>query len=274
MFTVLSIDKREHKGVLGRVAGRFAFNTLKKTRVEGEGVSFLRLRYISANGRVNTKKLSKILRKAGSQVVYSGDVPLEMKPFVPLELRSRLCSNMALEVLSIMSEVPKGMQIGIYDPRGDFTDLSEMLLQYTDNLVVITRNHCAYREEASRLMLETGAVLRISRNVYSLEKCRLIVAPVTLREKFMPDPKAVILTCAEPQVPLCCRVYYKYSFRLPKAFDKLRDEDVDAEAFGGALYSLSRVYDIGSLVPFLCVNAVDSQTTLSLRKYFEEQFTT
>ena len=274
MFTVLSIEKRKYKGILGRILRKLPINSLEKTKVEVEDISFLRLRYVSRNGRVNQKKISKILRKVGGEVVYSGDELMTVKPFVPIELRGRLCSNMALEVLSIMEEVPRGMRIGIYDPHGDFTDLSELLLRFTDNLVVVTKNHTAYREEASRLISETGAVLRISRNVYSFEKCHLIVAPEVIREKFMPDPRAVVLTCAEPKVSLCCRVYYKYSFRLPKALDRLRDEDTDTEAFGGALYSLCRVYSIGSLVPFLCVNRFDSQITLSLRKYFEEQFTT
>lgn len=274
MFTVLSVDKRVYSGIFRGIIRKLPLNSLKVRRTEGEGYSFWSLDYLSRNGRINQKKISRMLNRIGKPVVYSGDEPMPFDTFVPTELRGRLCSNMALEVLSVMDEVPRDMRIGIYDPLGDFTDLSELLLGVTDNLVVVTKNHCAYKEEAARLISETGAVLRISRNVYSFEKCHLIIAPTAIKEKFMPDPRTVILTCAEPQVPLCCRIYCKYSFRLQKEFDRLRKESTDTEIFGGALYSLCRIHQIGSLVPFLCSNRCDSQTTLSLRKYFEEQLNT
>lgn len=274
MFTVLSIDKRVYSGIFKRIIRKLPLNSLRVQRVAGEGYSFWRVEYLSRNGKVNLKKISKIIKRVGKPVVYSGDEHVPFDTFVPTELRGRLCSNMALEVLCVMEQVPRNMKIGIYDPQGDFTDLPEHLLKYSDNLVVVTKNHRVYREEASRLMSETGAVLRISRNVYSLEKCSLIIAPDVIKEKFMPDPRTIVLTCAEPQVSLCCRVYYRYSFRLSKDFDLLRPESTDTEAFGGALYSLCRIYGIGSLTPFMCVNRYDSQTTLSLRKYFEEQQST
>lgn len=274
MFTVLSIDKRVYSGIFKRIIRKLPLNSLRVHRVEGEGYSFWRVEYLSRNGKVNLKKISKIIKRVGKPVVYSGDEHVPFDTFVPTELRGRLCSNMALEVLCVMEQVPRNIKIGVYDPQGDFTDLPEHLLKYSDNLVVVTKNHRAYREEASRLMSETGAVLRISRNVYSLEKCSLVIAPDVIKEKFMPDPGAIVLTCAEPRIPLCCRVYYRYSFRLPKEFDRLRGEKTDTEAFGGALYSLCRIYGIGSLVPFMCVNRYDSQTTLSLRKYFEEHQST
>ena len=236
------------------------------------------LDYLARNGRINWKKIGKRVRKEGGRVVYTGkhnvDPSAGFTPFVPIELRQRLCTNMALEVLDIMESVPKGLRVGLYDPTGDFASFVPYILKYTDNPLVVTRNMKMYCDLADEIISETGAVLRPVRNVSALSGCGFIIAPSVIKERFYPMPKAVVLTSVCPKVSLPCSVYYKYSFRLPKELDSLRPQGTDAEFFGGALYSLCNVYSVGSLVPFVCTNHADSQTTLSLKKYFEEQFGT
>ena len=195
-------------------------------------------------------------------------------PFEPFGLRQRLCSNMAIEVLGIMEEVPCRLRIGIYDPAGDFTDLAPFLLRYTDNLCVVTKNHRIYSDLSRTLINETGAVLRVSRSVSALANCGLIISPAVIGERFTPLSSAVVLTSCRPKVHLPCSVYFKYSLRLPKAFQSLCPDGVDSEVFCGALYSLCGIYRLGSLVPFVCTNSENSQTTLSLRNFLWEQFGT
>lgn len=278
MLTVLSVDKRELTGRLKKILRKLPINSMRVTRDTQQGITLNHIEYISRNGRVDWRKICRAAKEGRVNLVYSGreEVPPDcgIVPFVPAMLRQRLCGNMVLEILELMKEMPRKFKIGLYDPWGDFCDLAEHILRFTSNFVVVAKNVGLYTEQAGRLLCETGAVLCVSRNICSLSDCGLIVSPDRIDEKFTPMTKAVLLTSREPCVPLACRVYCRYSLRLPQEFDALRPESVDAELFGGALYSLCSVYSLGSVVPFVCVGCGDTQTTLSLRKYFSECFGT
>ncbi len=278
MLTVLSVEKREPKGRFSAILKRLPLNSLKVTQKTQQGITVNNLEYISRNGRIDWSRICRAAKEGRVNLVYSGgeEIPQDcgIVPFVPASLRQRLCGNMVLEVLELMKEMPPKLRIGLYDPWGDFCDLAEHILRFTSDFVVVTKNVGLYTEQAGRLLSETGAVLCVSRNMCTLSDCGLIVSPDRIDEKFTPMTKAVLLTSREPCVPLSCRVYCRYSFRLPVEFEELRPEKTDAEFFGGALYSLCSVYSLGSLVPFVCMSAADTQTTLSLRKYFVDCFST
>ncbi len=278
MLTVLRIDKREPKGRWGAILKRLPINSMKVFQKTQQGITVNNLEYISRNGRIDWSRISRAVKDGRVNLVYSGqeEIPLDsgIVPFVPASLRQRLCGNMVLELLELMKELPPKLKIGLYDPWGDFCDLAEHILRFTSDFVVVTKNVGLYTEQAGRLLSETGAVLCISRNMCTFSDCGLIVSPDRIEEKFTPMSKAVLLTSREPCVPLACRVYHRYSFRLPMEFEALRPEGTDSEVFGGALYSLCSVYSLGSIVPFVCMSAADTQTTLSLRKYFMDCFST
>lgn len=278
MLTVLNIENRMKGGRWGKLLSGLSLNSLRVSQASLGEISVTTLSYVCRNGRVDWDRIS---RKAGENrrdLVYCGksEIPeaCGVIPFEPTALRQRLCSNMALEVLELMKELPPKLKVGVYDPRGEFCDLGEFLLRYTVDPVIVTKNRSFYTQQAQRILEETGGVIRVSRNMSALSACGLIISPERIDEAFTPMTKAVVLTSAVPKVPLCCRVYYRYSFRLPKELESIRPEGTDAEAFGGALYSLCGVYSLGSVVPFVCMNGSDTQTTLSLRKYFAECFGT
>ncbi len=277
MFTVLNIERWEQKGLL-RILGRFLYNSMKCYYADNKDFKIEYLDYVSRNGRINWKKIGKRVRQTQGRVVYGGNEEVDSSagfiPFVPSELRSRLCTNMALEILDIMEEVPENLQVGVYDPTGDFAPFVPYLIKYTDKIVLVTKNLKMYSALSEDLISETGAVLRPVRSMSALSDCGFIVAPSVIKERFLPKSNAMVLTSVSPKVSLPCSVYYRYSFRLPKELESLRPQSVDAELFGGALYSLCNVHQIGSLVPFVCTNNTDSQTTVSLRKYLMEQFGT
>lgn len=277
MFTVLSIERWEQKGFL-KIFGLFFKNSIKHYSADTGSFKINYIDFLARNGRINWKKIGRKINKIGAPVVYSGreEIPefCSFSSFVPVELRSRLCSNMSLEVLDIMKSDRVNLRVGFYDPAGDYADFIPYLLKFTDNPVVVTKNMELYSALSQELIFDTGAVLRPVRNLSALSNCGLIIAPSVIKEKFTPMSKAVVLTSLKPKVYLPCSVYYKYSFRLPKALENFRPQDTDTEAFGGALYSLCNVFSVGSLVPFVCANDTLSQTTLSLKKYFIEQFST
>ncbi len=273
MLTVLSVEDKICKGSFFR---RFFVNSLKVRVHQSDEFEIRYLEYICRNGKVNWHKISKKAGEGRAELVYGGKetVPKDsgITLFEPTELRTRLCSNMALEVLELMKEIPKNLRVGLYDPQGEHSDLCERLLEYTCDFTVVTHNKAFYTQQAKILLEEKGVVLRVCSKVAALSRCGLIISPAPVREPFVPMTKAVVLTSLRPSVSLPCRVYSRYSLSLPKEIETLRPRDVPAEIFGGALYSICSVYEIGSCVPFVCVSDTDTQTTLSLRKYFRECF--
>ena len=275
MLTVLSVRKKQHSGESLR---RFGVNSLKTKVKSAQGIDIRFLEYICRNGRINGARICKKAKEGRSSLVYSGQDDISdnssVTVFEPLELRRRLCSNMALEVLEIMKSVPDNLRVGLYDPKGEYSDICMCILEHTRDFTVVSRNKALYTEQAKVLLEEKGIVLRACSKVSALSGCGLIIAPEVISEPFVPMSKTVVLTVSRPLVALGCRVYYEYSFSLPKEFEALRPEDVRAEDFGGALYSLCGVYSIGSIVPFVCTGQGDTQTTVSLRKYLSECFGT
>ncbi len=277
MLTVLTIDNRTYKGKWGRFLSAISINSLK-VQVHKDPVAIKHLRYINRRGKINWNKISKAAGEGRARLIYSGEFPVPddtgIKVFEPLELRQRLCGNMALAVLDVMRNVPKKLRIGLYDPDGEYTDLPEHLLKYTDNLIVVTKNYSVYREQADRLLTETGAVLCVSPHVSLLSTCGFIISPSVIDSAFTPQTSAVVLSSMKPTVSLSCRVYYKYSFSLEHKLRELKPEGVDTEVFAGGLYSLCGFYGLGSAVPLVCSSVSDTQTTLSLRRYLTECFGT
>ena len=278
MFTVLTVEDRRKGGAVGKLFDVLALNSVKQSteRIASKEIRYIRL--VQRSRKINWRKICRLAGNTKDRIVYTpkNSVPPDagFVPFEPYELRQRLCSNMAIEVLSIMQDVPDNLRIGIYDPAGDFADLPPYLLKYTDNLCVVTKNSRIYSTLSKALINETGAVLRINRSVSALANCGLIVSPVAIKERFTPLPSAVVLTSRKPEVYLPCFVYYKYSCRLPKELQRFCPDGVDSEVFGGALYSFCGAYGLGSVVPFVCMNSENSHTALSLRKYLQEQFGT
>ncbi len=270
MLTTLTIDNRSYKGLFGKIYSAVLWDSLK-VQVHKEPIEIRHLRYISRRKKINWKKISKYTREGRRGILYSGKLPVPddagIKLFEPIELRQRLCGNMALSVLELMKEVPKKLRVGLYDPEGDFSDLPEHFLKFTDNVIVVTKNYKVYSQQADRLLFEQGAVLSVSPHTSLLSTCNLIVSPSMLETSFTPMTKAVVLTCHKPSVPLACRVYYKYSFCLDEQLEQLKPEGLDTETFAGGLYSLCGMYSLGSLIPLVCTGDVDTQTALSLRRY-------
>ncbi|MBQ2944541.1 MAG: hypothetical protein IJD93_07635 [Ruminococcus sp.] len=277
MLTILTIEDKLREGAGERLYSVLAPNSLNAHSI-GEKLQIRHIKYINRNGRINWKKISSKAGKGKAQLLYSGSHPVpeesDIRLFEPLALRQRLCSNMALSVLEMLKEKSNTFRTGLYDPEGEFSDLPEHLLKFTDNLIVVTKNYKVYRQQAQRLLDERGAVLCVSPQTQLLSTCGLIVSPCVLDTGFTPMAKAVVLTCHKPRVPLACRVYYKYSFRLEPELEKLKPEALCAEIFAGALYSLCGFYPLGSVIPFVCTSDTDTQTTLSLRRYLCDCVTT
>lgn len=277
MLTVLTIDDKTHKGKWGRLLSPVLSDSVRVQSVKTP-FGIRHINYTNRRGKVNWKRIKRKLGNTGEKVLYSGNTPIPQSAgielFKPLELRKRLCTNMALGVLEVMKSVPKKLRIGLYDPEGECADFTEHILKFTDNLIVVSRNYRVYREQAQFLLSETGAVLCVSPHISLLSTCGMIISPTLISTPFTPATSAVVLSISKPSVPLPCRVYYRYSFPLEKELQDIKPQGIDTETFAGGLYSICGVYSVGSVVPLVCMGEGDTHTTLSLRRYLTEFFGT
>ena len=276
MLTVLTIEDRVKDTKWGRVRSHLSIDTIKSQTAEGK-VPVHHIKYINRTGRVNWKRIEKVTGHS-TPVLYSGDsVPSEntcIKFFEGREHSKRLCGNMALAVLGMMDSVPKNLRIGLWDPRGEYWDLSEAFLRFTDNLIVVTKNLRFYREVAEQIMDESGAVLCVSSDVKSLCSCGLIISPDAVDFSFTPATGTVLLSGERPLVSVSCFAFYRYCFSLKGELAECKPRGISTELFAAGLYSLCGIYELGSLVPLVCSGDSRSHTTLSLRRYLRDCFGT
>lgn len=276
MLNILTIEDRVRDTRWGRVFSHLSVDTIKSRVTEGK-VLVHHINYINRTGKVNWKKIEKVTGTS-APVLYSGDIAppedIRINFFEDRELSKRLCGNMALSVLSMMDSVPKNLRIGLYDARGEYWDLAEAILRFTDNLIVVSKNFPLYRDVAERIMEESGAVLCVNPDVKCLSACMLIIAPDAVDFSFTPVTKAVVLSGARPKVPVSCQSFYGYTFSLDRDFSRLKPEGISTELFAAGLYSLCGFYELGSLVPLVCSGDSGAHTTLSLRRYLRECFST
>lgn len=278
MINMLTVEDRTMSYRGARRLFGFPFNSLRVYKASLDNIEIRHLKYIKRRDKISWRRISRKLGDNKKSLVFSGiregseNYGIE---FLDLcEYRARLCSNMSIAVLEAMSEVPKSLKVGLYDPYADNTDLCEHLLKYTPELVVVTKESRIYGAKATEIMWESGAPLMISRYVSSLSKCGLIVAPCLIRNSFAPSSSAVILTSGKPCVSLGGRVYYNYGFKLPAKLDSLRPEGIESEYFGAALYSVEKLHSLGNIVPLVCTSNGDTQTYISLGRYLCDNFCT
>lgn len=265
MLTFLTVQRTQTKRLLP--FRNKIFLELKSA----EGVDIKHIKYIHRHGKIQWDKIRKLSGDEAKRILAKEDLPLPensgLGRFYCLELKSRLCLNMAIEVLKNLRDFKGGFKVAIFDTDGRIADGAGALLRFTENLTVVTRMTGMYNAEAERLMQESGAVLSVSRRMKSLSDAQLIIVPQKLETQLPVEKSAVILTVAPPAVSQRCGVYYKYYFNLSEELIKLLPEGFDAEYLASALYTLCGRYDLGSLVPQATKGEGNAHTLVSLSKY-------
>lgn len=254
--------------------GKTLFPLKNKITVQEETAKGLTVRHITClnnRGKIPYEKIAKLCHGEESRVLAQESLTFPenccLRRFESRELRSRLCLNMALEVLKNLSKKGKDIKVGIFDPYGKIADGAGSLLRYTKSLKVVTASTDVYSAEASRLMEESGAVMSVSRRLRTLSELNLILAPTPLNLGLPLRKDAVILTVTKPKLSQKCAVFYRYSFTLEEELENLIPEGVENEYFASALYTLKGRFDLGSYIPQAV--SVDSciHTLVSLTKY-------
>lgn len=270
MITALSVETPDKgKGIFKLI------NSLRRDKVTVEfskarGVCLKNITYRTYSGKIRLENLDSVTGCQKNRLLCSEklDFPANSgyKRFYSPEFSARLCTNMALDVLKNCKNSEK-LKIGIYDPKAVASDFLFYALDFCSDIAVVTYESDIYYCQLNRAMEELGASAVVTNQLSELAECDFVVAPSVICENLPVKSDALVLTVERPKVPTAGLVYYKYTLRMPNGFDKLRPDELDEEYFCSALYTLERQYELGSIVPTLCMNSSSSQTVKSICAY-------
>ena len=128
-------------------------------------------------------------------------------------------------------------------------------------------------EEADRLLVEKGAVLRISTDRGAIGEADIIIAPERLTQPLGCSGEALIFSAAAPECPQPSPVIRQYSFDLPGKLCELCPDYLDPMYFASALYTLAGVHELGSSVFTRCCDGRVLHTRMSLLKQLRTSLT-
>ena len=264
MLTFLTIDKAES----------LFFPIRHKISEEVKnigGVEVKHIKCIHRRGRIPYEKIKKLSCGQNDRLLTKEDLILPedsgLRRFCSVELSERLCLNMAAQILKELQKNSDNLRVAVYDPEGSVADGAAVLLKFTKSLTAVTRMTGIYSAEAERIMNESGAVLKVSKGMKSLENAKLIIAPQKLKAQLPVGKDAVILTVLPPAVSQKGAVYYKYYFTLTDELKSLCPDGFDGSYVASALYTLLGRFDLGSIVPLATKGDFGTQTLVSLKKY-------
>lgn len=274
MLTALTIENtvkdKWYKELLNKIRGNSVKTEIKSAR----GVALRHITYVNRTGKIDWFRLDSVICSQRNHLLCSEDVilPAELgfRRFDNREFKIRLASNFGIYALSKLGDTADKIKTGLFDPKGQCTDILPALLKYSSNVVVVSDNLTAFNLEIRRIYEETGATVHISGNRVQLSDCDLVIAPMQIQELLPVSGNCIILSGAAPTVCVSGLVYYDYYFRMPNKFDSIKPKELSEEYFAGALYTKARQYELGSIVPTVCRNASSAQTAVSICKYLEK----
>ncbi len=251
MLTSLYINSKEYKSRLKKLCGKLKGDKIKVEIRQAMDIELKCVEYINRSGKVNFKKLDKVIGAQRNHLLCPPDTQLPktlgFRRFESYEFTRRLCTNIAITLLSSLKGAD--ISVGLLDCDASFAVLPQYLLKYTDTVVVVTNEYDIYSEVAENILSDTGAPLRLSKTVRSLELCDMIIAPKGLTPDINPKPDALVLTDSKPKKPMDCSVIYGYDITLPKELEAMCPDSLDKTYFAGALYTMGRVHQLGAVVP-------------------------
>lgn len=272
MLTALTIKDETSKKWYKKIANKLQGNSINLQLKSARGVSLRHITYINRNGKMDWGKLNSVIGNQRNHLVCSEDIILPSKigfrRFDNIEFKTRLASNLGIYILSQLDI--KNLKVGLYDVKGEYTEILPYLVKYTSNLTVVTDNLTAFNYEVGNIYEEYGATVQLSNNRINLVDCPLIIAPTRICESLPLSGNAIVLSNNPPAVCTPGIIYYSYGFRMPNKFEELKPEELSEEYFCGVLYTKARQYELGSIVPTVCCNDNSTQTAPSICDYLKK----
>ncbi|MBQ4128289.1 MAG: hypothetical protein IJD68_00795 [Ruminococcus sp.] len=273
MLTALHIENRKYNNALSRILGYIVGNSLKTEikSINKHQIKFIK--YTCKNNKINWQKIDKVVLAQRNRLLCSETLELPKKygykRFEDDEYKHRLCTNMAVSLLCSIKNAD--FKVGLVDKEAIHTQLVKYLLKYIDNLTVVTDKVDDYLLVAETELLETGVPIRLTKSEKAVHDCDFIIAPDGMNFSIGLKESALVLSCKKPSADLECTVVYDYTVDLGEAIEGLCPHWLDKTYFASALYTQLRIYQLGSLVPSLCVCNKGVHTILSLKAILEKQ---
>ena len=252
MITALSVKIPEKpKGILG-LADRFRRDRVEVENRNARGVMLRHIIYTSYSGELRLDKTDIAVGSQRDRIICSEKLIFPHKSgyrrFCSTSFSSRLCTNFALSVLMSCKNAAK-LKVAIYDPAAYCADFLLSVLEHCTDVAVVTSCFEPYMCVAERALGEMGAAAIVTKNRNELIGRDLIIAPQRIAEDLPIGDNTVVLTVSAPPKGMGGILYYRYKFRMPNGFDKIKPEELDEEYFCSALYTLGAQYELGSIVP-------------------------
>lgn len=223
--------------------------------------------YTNRSGSINWRKIDKEIGAQRNRLLCSKDIELPKKcgyrRFCSNEYKERLCTNLAISLLSSLNKL--NLSVGLIDIDARYTTLPKYLLKYTDSVVVVSEQTGIYKEINEDLLCEIGAPLRLSKSLNSLYDCDLIIAPKPIGESISISKQSLILTTKKTKVNTDATIIYDYRIEIDEKYSKIMPNGIEKTYFASALYSLLKIYTLGSAVPSLCISKNKIHTLPSLK---------
>ena len=257
MPTTLSIIDADRVNIVKRIFRRILPNPPKVEKVYVEGITLKKITYKKRNDKIAWKKIANIVKEDSKYVLCSENVRVPItygiQRFASNKLSRRLCENAAISVIENINVKPSDIAISLYDPRAAYSDLLDILLQYSAQIRVVSNNINFYEEESARLMEEYGVTVLITDNILSLDNSDIMIAPDKIRINLGLSKNTFVFTAEEPGVDLGCNIISKYRINTPIKYKSLIPDYIEDEYLLSYLYSELKIYELGSLVPVYCV---------------------
>ncbi|MBQ8056886.1 MAG: hypothetical protein IJ275_00960 [Ruminococcus sp.] len=267
MLTSLDIITPTYKSKLKKLFSKLMFDTMRVDIVEAGDIKLKMIEYINRSGKVNWNKIDKEVLAQRNRILCNKNLWLPKnhgyKRFCDYELKKRLCTNLAISLLCQLEE--NRLSVGLLDLDASYTSLPKYLLKYTDSVVVVTEETDIYTHVVEELLDETGAPIRLSKSIRSLEGCDLVIAVNGIVDELILKENAVLLTTKKPEKNYDATVVYDYRIELSEELESICPKSLSHTYFACALYTMCHMYKLGSQIPLICVSHNMVHTPSSLK---------
>ena len=272
MLTALTIKNETSKKWYKKIVNKLKGNSVDVQLKSARGVSLRHITYTDRKGKIDWTRLNAMIGNQRNHLLCSEQIILPSKigfrRFQNNEFKTRLASNLAIYILSKLDD--KNIKVGLYDLKGEYTEILPYLVKYSANSVVVTENSTAYEYEVNNIYEETGATVQLTSNRIHLMDCPIVIAPEQICETLPLSGDTIVLSVSPPTVCTAGLVYYNYHFRMPNQFAEIKPPELSEEYFCGALYTKAGQFELDSIVPTICSNPISTQTRASILDYLQK----
>ncbi len=255
MITALHIKSEQADTFPEKIKSFFVPYRIDTDIMRYENISLFNITYHRYRGAVRFDKIYEKCIGFNKVVLCDKNVNLFNTPFRRFEsfsLQRCLMRNYLVSILSQADIYPKNLKIAYFDPEAEYPSMLCGLLNYTSDITVVTDMPAFYENEAERITADTGAVIRVSTEIYDICCGDIIVAPDVIRKKIPTAESSIIFTVDRPAVSLSGNIICRYTADYPEELVSICPENTELWYFMSALYSVCRQKQLGDIVPSSC----------------------